>query len=188
VPNADSIHPFDEWRGAAGIFVLVELRGPVADQIHALQLRFDPKLAAFAPPHLTLVGSSGMGPIAADTPVQRLRELLEPIARDTPPLPLRFHRPVRFIQTDTVALPLDPHGPLRSLHDRIKKSGLTFAPSRHAFTPHVTLSLYRTLGREEARELLALRVTEPVLVDHLVLSVTEQPRPPRSLFELRRGG
>jgi 2'-5' RNA ligase len=180
-------HAFDEWRGASGIFILVNLRGEVAAQVHALQERYDPKLAAFAAPHVTLIGSSGAGPIAADTPLDRLRETLEPIARSTAPLALRFGAPVRFLQTNTIALPLDPHGPLRELHERIRRSGLPFARPRHAFTPHVTLSLYRTPAPEEVRDLLRIRITAEVDIDHLVCSLTEEPRPPRTLFELDLG-
>jgi 2'-5' RNA ligase len=184
----EHVHPFDEWRGASGIFILVELRGPVADRIRALQVRYDPRLAAFAPPHLTLIGSSGSGPIDAGTPLARLRDALEPIARDTSPLTLRFPPPVRFMQTSTVVLPVDPHGPIRVLHDRIRRCGLTFARSRHAFTPHVTLNLYRTLTKAQERELLATRIPEPMDVDHLLVSLTEEPRPPKALFELTLTG
>ena len=88
------------------------------------------------------------------------------------------------MQTNTFALPLDPHGPLRALHDRIRRSGLSFGRSRHAFTPHVTLSHYRTPTEQEARELLAIRIDEPFVVDHLVVSETAQPNRPRTLFEL----
>lgn len=190
IPGAyeDESHPFDEWRGASGIFILVNLTGAVAEQVRAVQLQYDPRLARFAPPHLTLIGSSGVGPIPASTPVDELRRALEPIARATAPLTLELGSPVRFLQTNTFALPLDPHGPLRELHERIRRSGLTFEPSRHAFTPHVTLSLYRTPTREEVRELLAFRVREPVVVDHLIVSLTEQPLPPRPLMELALGG
>ena len=181
-------HPFDEWRGQSGIFILVELRGPIAQRIRDLQRRYDPKLAAFAPPHLTLVGSSGIGPIAADTPIERLREVLEPIAHASPPIDLQLQPPVRFLQTDTVVLPADPHGPLRALHERIGRTDLSFGRTRHAFTPHVTLSLYRTPTREELRELLAVRIPEPLRVDHLLVSFTEQPYPPSPLFELMLGG
>ena len=97
---------------------------------------------------------------------------------------MHFGRPVRYMNTNTFALPLDAHGPLRALHDAIRRSGLVFARSRHAFTPHVTLSHYRTPTDEEARELLAVRVTEPLVVDHLVVSLTEEPARPRELLEL----
>ena len=183
----EHVHPFDEWRGASGIFVLVNLRGAAAERIREIQRRYDPRLAAFAPPHVTLIGSSGAGPIAADVPRDALRLTLGTITRDAGPMTLLFDPPVRFIQTNTIALPLDPHGPLRTLHERIKTSGLPLGPCRHAFTPHVTLSLYRTPDRNEIRELLALRVIDPVVVDHIVVSLTEEPYPPRPLFELPLG-
>jgi 2'-5' RNA ligase len=183
----EAVHPFDEWRGASGIFIIVNLRGAVAEQVHALQERYDPRLAKFAAPHITLIGSSGAGPIAADTSLVRLRETLEPITHATPPIALEFGAPVRFMQTNTIALPLDPHGPLRELHERIRRSGLSFAQARHAFTPHVTLSLYRTPTEREVRELLGVRITEPVEVDHVVCSLTEEPYPPRPLLELTLG-
>jgi len=173
-----------EWKPQSGIFILVNLQGELAEKVHAIQERYDPRMANFAKPHFTLIGSSGAGPIAADTPIDRLREVLDPIAWTTPPLTLHFERPLRFMQTNTFTLPLDPHGPLRELHDRIKRSGLTFAQSRHAFTPHVTLSHYRTPSEAEARELLAVRITEPFVVDHLAVSLTEVPSLPRELFEL----
>jgi 2'-5' RNA ligase len=173
-----------EWSPQSGIFILVNLQGELADKVHTIQQRYDPRMANFARPHFTLIGSSGAGPIAADTPIERLHEVLDPIARTTEPLALHFERPVRYMQTNTFTLPLDPHGPLRSLHDRIKRSGLTFARSRHAFTPHVTLSHYRTPTDEEARELLAVRIDDSFVVDHLVVSLTREPARPRELFEL----
>jgi 2'-5' RNA ligase len=173
-----------EWEEKSGIFILVNLQGELAETIHAIQKRFDPRMANFARPHFTLIGSSGAGPIAADTPIERLHEVLDPIAKTTAPLSLHFERPVRYMQTNTFALPLDPHGPLRALHDRVKRSGLSFARSRHAFTPHVTLSHYRTPTDAEAKELLSVRIDEPFLVDHLVVSLTEVPSKPKTLFEL----
>jgi len=177
-----------EWEEKSGIFILVNLQGELADTIHEIQKRFDPRMANFAPPHFTLIGSSGAGPIAADTSIDRLYEGLDPIAKTTAPLSLHFERPVRYMQTNTFALPLDPHGPLRALHDRVKRSGLSFARSRHAFTPHVTLSHYRTPTDAEAKELLSMRIDEPFLVDHLVVSLTAVPSKPRTLFELELSG
>ena len=177
-----------EWAPKNGIFILVNVQGGLADRIHAIQERFDPRMANFARPHFTLIGSSGAGPIAADTPNEQLHTVLDPIAATTQPFSMHFERPVRYMQTNTFALPLDPHGPLRELHDTIKRSGLNFARSRHAFTPHVTLSHYRTPTEAEAKELLSVRIDEPFIVDHLVVSLTEQPKLPRKLFELELMG
>ena len=178
----------NDWAPKSGIFILVNLQGELAKKVHAIQEQYDPRMARFARPHFTLIGSSGVGPIDADTPIEVLHDVLGPIAQSTAPMTLHFEKPVRFMQTNTFTLPLDPHGPLRALHDRIRRSGLSFARSRHAFTPHVTLSHYRTPTDQEARELLATRIDEPFVVDHLAVSLTEEPNAPRELFELELTG
>ena len=171
-----------------GIFVLTELPGEAGEQVRAIQQRHDPKLARLTPPHVTLVGSSGVGAIPTDTPVERIRDALAPIAASTAPMTLAFGAPVRFMQTDIISLPLDPHGPLRTLHERIATSGLPFKPSRFLFTPHCTLNFYRTLTRETERELLAVRVTAPVVVARLQVYLTRDPQPARRLFEVALTG
>ena len=168
----------------AGIFILAELEGPAGARIAEINRRFDPKLAAMRPPHVTIAGSSGAGPLPPGTPVEQIRAALEPIARETPPLVLPFGRPHRFMQSDVVVLPLDPHGPLRALHDRIKASGLPFAHPKFTFTPHATLSMFRELSKERAAELLRLRVTEPAVIDNLKVYLTRDPQPAVLLLDL----
>ncbi|HJQ18912.1 MAG TPA: 2'-5' RNA ligase family protein [Gemmatimonadaceae bacterium] len=149
----------------SGIIILSELHGPVRDRVLEIQRRYDPKLAAMLAPHVTITGSSGIGPIAMSTTEDELRVALEPIARDTPPMHLSLGRPMRFMQTSIIVLPLDPHGPLRELHERIMRSGLRYERPRFTFTPHVTLNFFRQLTRDETQALLAERVDEPVVID-----------------------
>jgi 2'-5' RNA ligase len=174
----------ETWKRPAGVFVLVDARGAAGQRIHAIQQKFDPKLAATNVPHLTLVGSSGVGPIAAGTTVDEMRARVEPIAMSFTPLSLQFGAPVKFMQREIVVLPLAPNGPLRELHERIARSGLSFERAKFTFTPHVTLNFFRTLPREELKQLLAERVDEPLIVDHLRFSLTDDPLPTRDLFEL----
>lgn len=173
---------------AFGIFVLTELTGEAGAVVREIQQRFDPKLARLTPPHVTVVGSSGLGPIPTDTPVDRIREALLPIAASTAPMSLTFEPPHRFMQTDIVSLPLDPHGPLRALHERIGRSGLPFKAARFRFTPHCTLSFYPTLTPSRERELLALRVTAPAVIDRLQIYLTRDPQPSRLLFDIALTG
>ena len=151
----------------SGIVLLAELSGPVADRIHEIQREFDPRMAAELPPHITLTGSSGMGPLPNATRVEDMRRLLEPIARETPPISVTFQPPHRFMQSLVVVLPIDPYGPIRVLHDRIKTSGLPSEAPRFAFTPHCTLSFYPELSKEKLRRLLAMRIDEPVTIDRI---------------------
>ena len=164
--------------------MIAELDGAMRERVLEIQRRFDPKLAASLPPHVTLTGSSGMGPIDPRTRVTALREALEPVARSTPPMSLHVRRPHQFMQSQVVVLPLAPHGPLRELHDRILRSGLRYEPPRFTFTPHVTLNLYRELPRDELRELLSVRITEPIHVDRIAAFKTVGATGTKMLLEL----
>jgi 2'-5' RNA ligase len=168
----------------SGIFIIAEITGPEGERIAQLQAAYDPRLVKLGRPHVTLAGSSGVGPIAPDTALDELESKLGPIAASTPPITLRFGRPTRFMQTEIVVLPLDPHGPLRTLHERIKTSGLRAAPPRFFFTPHVTLSLYREQPRESLNELLRMRFDEPVVIDRIECHLTKDTGESRRLLEL----
>jgi 2'-5' RNA ligase len=148
-----------------GIVVMFELSGALRERVRELQMRYDPRMASELPPHVTITGSSGMGPIAPETTDDELRRALEPVALETAPFSVRLEPPMQFMQSTVVVMPIDPHGPIRTLHDRIKQSGLPFEPPRFAFTPHLTLSFYPELSRERLRELLRFRVKETVLID-----------------------
>ena len=157
----------------SGIFVIGPIVGPIGARIAELQGEHDPRILKLGEPHVTIAGSSGMGPIAANTPVEELEEKLSAIAADTAPIALRLGRPMKFMQTEIVVLPLDPNGPLRTLHERIKLSGLRSAAPRFFFTPHVTLSLYRELPKEALNALLRERFDEPVVVDRIEAYLTQ---------------
>ena len=90
----------------SGIFIIAPITGPVGDRIAALQGEHDPRILKLGAPHVTIAGSSGVGPIAASTPVAELEAALGAIAASTAPIPLRFGRPTKFMQTEIVVLPL----------------------------------------------------------------------------------
>jgi 2'-5' RNA ligase len=150
-----------------GIITMVELHGAIAERLREIQHRFDPRMVAELPPHITISGSSGMGPISPETTDAELRAALEPVAASTSPITVMLEPPMRFMQSTVVVMPIDPHGSIRALHERIKSSGLSFEQPRFTFTPHVTLSFYPELPRERLRELLRVRIAEPVRIDSI---------------------
>jgi 2'-5' RNA ligase len=171
----------------SGIIVISELLGALREQVLEIQRRFDPKLASLLRPHITITGSSGMGPISTRTTPEELREVLDGIARSTRPMSLEFGKPARFMQTNVVVLPLDPNSALRALHDRIKGSGLLYEQPRFTFTPHVTLSIFPELTTPVLRELLSLRITEPVRVERIQAYETRDITETRLLLDLPLG-
>jgi 2'-5' RNA ligase len=167
-----------------GIFLISELTGTAREIVRAAQEKIDRRLANTSVPHITITGSSGVGPIPLDTPIEELEAALKPIAESMPPIPARLGPPMRFMQTDIIVLPLNPHGPLRTLHDRIATSGLPFQRARFPFTPHATLSFYVTLDSAQRRELLSVRVDDPIIIDRVQCYRTVDPLPARKVLEL----
>lgn len=166
-----------------GIFITAELEGELAAKIHALQMEFDPKMARALPPHITLTGSSGAGPLPPDLTVAELKAAILPVTERFAPVTLTFGLPERFIGRNIVSLRLDPHGPLRALHEAIKGCGLPFQQARWPFTPHCTLNLYPELTAARLRKMLDVRITEPFTIHRLHVYHTREPQPPRLLFE-----
>jgi 2'-5' RNA ligase len=171
-----------------GIFILAELPGEIAEQIREINERYDPRLARYRPPHITLTGSSGAGPIPPSVTVDEIRVKLEPITRNTVPITLSFQSPQRFMHTDIVVLPIEPHGAIRALHDGIISSGLPFTRARYTFSPHATLSLYQSLDAKSIRELLKTRMPEPFVINAIQVYHTRDPQPSRKLLELELSG
>lgn len=167
-----------------GIFVLAEVKGEAGRKIRDINERFDPRLARYKPPHLTITGSSGVGPIPPTVSAQELREKLEPITSTTAPLELSLRPAQRFLQTNIIVLPLDHYGKLRELHDRIATSGLPFARARHTFSPHCTLSLYVTQTTQAEQELLRTNISDTIIIDAIQLYHTRDPQPSKLLLEL----
>jgi len=171
-----------------GIFIIAEIGGEAGEEIRGVNERFDPRLARYKPPHVTITGSSGVGPIQGSTSADELRQKLEPIANTTEPMTLSFDHPLRFMQSDIVVLPLDPHGPLRIFHDRLATCGLQFARARFTFSPHCTLSLYATLTPTSERELMSIRIHAPAVIDGIQVYQSFDPQPARKLLDLPLSG
>lgn len=167
-----------------GIFIIAEIGGEAGRQIREINERYDPRLARYKAPHVTITGSSGVGPISPSATRSELWDKLAPVTSSTSPMNLSFGPPMRFMQSDIIVLPLDPHGPLRVFHDRIANSGLPFLGARFTFSPHCTLSLYPSLTRDTERELLSIRIRDNVLIDRITVYQTLDPQPAKKLLDL----
>jgi hypothetical protein len=171
-----------------GLFIIAEIGGAAGKIIREINQKYDPRLARYKPPHVTITGSSGAGPITPPVSTAELWDKLAPITSSTGMLSLDLGNPIRFMQSDIIVLPLDPHGPLRVLHDRIATCGLAFQRARFTFSPHCTLSLYPTLTKEKERELMAVRVRAPVIIDSIIVYQTLDPQPSKRILALPLSG
>jgi 2'-5' RNA ligase len=171
-----------------GIFITVELEGDLAARIRAVQNTHDPKLAREFPPHVTLIGSSGAGPIDPATPREALLRAVLSVTDKTPPIEVRFDPAMRFIGREIVVLPIAPHGTIRALHEALKSSGLRYETARWPFTPHCTLNYYATLTPEKLRTLVAVREPDPWMLHTLRVYHTREGQGAELLFDAKLRG
>ena len=169
------------------MFIIAEIEGAAGKIIREINRKYDPRLARYKAPHVTITGSSGVGPLPGSVSTSELQDKLAPITSSTEILSLELGNPLRFMQSDIIVLPLAPHGPLRILHDRIATSGLPFQRARFTFSPHCTLSLYPMVTKETERELLSIRVRAPIIIDSITVYQTLDPQPSKKLLKLQLG-
>jgi 2'-5' RNA ligase len=150
-----------------GIIILSELVGELADRVQAIQAQYDPRMVAELPPHITISGSSGTGPIVPQTTDDELRTALAAIARNFEPFTVKLQPPIRFMHSTVVVMLIDPNGPIRALHEAIKQSGLRYERPKFTFTPHLTLSFYPELSRERERMLLGARPVDELRIESI---------------------
>ncbi len=169
---------------ADGIFIVADLFGVEADRIAALIREIDPKFANTFRPHVTLAGSSGVGPLPPGTPAPQIRDALETVAEAVAPLDFIFGAPERFPVTNIIMLPLPVHGPVRWLHDRIAMCGLPFAAPKFAFTPHCTVHFFRTMADDTWQRARRFRVRAPIRVDRIQAYAAREPQAPVLLCDV----
>ena len=129
---------------------------PVGERIAAVQAEYDPRLARLGPPHVTLAGSSGMGPDRAATPRRTSSRAPRPDRRahGADRAPLRARRRGSCRRRSSCSRSIRTARCARCTSASRRAASARRAP-RFFFTPHVTLSLYREQPREAMRALLA---------------------------------
>ncbi len=164
----------------ADTYICLDVPMPIAQFIKNVRLQHRDEFRAALPVEITVAGSSGVGVVEQTQNEKEAFAILDTIARETAPLEISFSKVLRFPDTDIFAFLLTNADMVRALHKRITTSGIQFKPSPFPFTPHCTLRSRSPVAEEEARELLALRMSERFVLD--TMSVYMLDKLPMSLL------
>ena len=157
-------------------YAVLDLPSPVADKILEIRRRHRDDFRTALPAEVTVVGSSGIGCFSAGQPAERVFEVLDQIAAETPPIDVVLGQVERFPNTDIFAFRFADESGLRRLHERIAQSGLAFDPNQFPFGAHVTLRSRSPVSEGEAASVLAERIEESfVLRDLSVYRLERDP-------------
>src|SRR6266849_6409101 len=141
----------------------------------AIRKRHRDEFRSSLPAEITLIGSSGVGVFDAAQDPEAAFATLDAVAAETAAIQACFGSVLRFPNTDIFVFTLQDERPLRALHERIAKSGLTFTSSPFPFTPHCTLRSRSPISEEDAAELLSLKVLETFVLDTMSVYLLREP-------------
>jgi len=164
-------------------YIVLELPEPISSTIHSIRAELGDDFQASMPNEITIVGSSGVGPVAQDQDPDEFFKAINEIAASTPPITVSFDKVHRFPGTDIVVMKLLDDSLIRSLHQRFVESGIKFQDTDFAYEPHCTLRSKSPLTDHEMEKLSKLKI-EGNFTLH-TLSVYAMPPPGKLLHTVQ---
>lgn len=148
-------------------YVILPIKPPISDQVLALREQYGYTLAI--PVEVTVAGSGGVGVLEPDQDPTAVAEVLERIASETRPFSTEYGEVRRFPNTSIFWFSLKDEAPFRSIHQRLRESGIRFKANPFPYQPHCTLQV-RPRTEQETAELLSLRVSGTINFAELALA------------------
>ncbi len=164
-------------------YIVLELPESTASAIHKIRTEQGDDFQASMPTEITVVGSSGVGPIAQDQDPDEFFKIIDEIAASTPPITVSFDKAHRFPGTDIVVMKLQNDTLIRSLHQRFIESGIKFQNTDFEYVPHCTLRSKSPLNDQEMEELSKLKIEGDFTLK--TLSVYAMPPPGKLLHTVQ---
>jgi len=136
-------------------YIVLEIPPPVSGVIQSVRDSLATP-ASRLPVEITVAGSSGTGPIPPGTGRNETEDALKSVLAALKPFRARFQEIRRFPNTNIFYLAPEERQPFDSIHETLKASGITFAPSPWPYNPHCTLRVGPMTDRASAEEILNL--------------------------------
>lgn len=134
-------------------FIVAEIPEPVRSEIQSIRDFFATPTATL-PVEITLLGSSGIGPIQAGVPVKVIEEQIERLCSTVSPWKVSFSEIRVFPNTSIAYLAPSDRSGFDFLHNLCRESKLPAYPSRFPYNPHCTLRAGEALTPDQLADIL----------------------------------
>ena len=167
-------------------YVVLELPELFAGRITAFRKRYDPD-GARLPAHITLLGSSGVGPIQPGTTVRKIENELKKKLASIEPIRFQFQEICCFPETCIYWLRPNREEVFARYHRVLSTMDVNCLDSPHPYRPHCTLSTREKLEVEiKAKIEREDFPREEILLETLsVLEISAKPFVARRLISRR---
>ena len=157
----------------ADTYLVLDVPEPFASAVISLRQQFQDPFRAKLPAEVTIIGSSGVGAIAPEQPIDHLLDTVRQVARVTAPIPAHFAAAHRFPSSDVFVFPVQHQGALSALHAQLAGAGLHTRLSQWPFFPHCTLRSKSPIDDATAHDLLRQELPGAFVLESLSVYTTQ---------------
>ena len=145
-------------------YVVAEIPEPIRSEIQALRESFGTS-TALLPVEITLLGSSGVGPIPAGTPIRVIKEQIDLLFAPIAPWNVSFAEIRAFPNTAIAYLAPVDRNCFDRIHAILRASAIPHTESAFSFNPHCSLRSGAATPEELLRVLKHSFPVEPFRID-----------------------
>jgi 2'-5' RNA ligase len=145
-------------------YIVAEIPEPVRSGIQALRDSF-PTPTALLPVEITLLGSSGIGPVPAGTPIGLIEDQIDSLFSTVAPWEVSFSGIRIFPHTSIAYLAPADRRPFDDLHGMLRDSCIPHSVSPFPYNPHCTVRSGNATPQELSRVLGHAFPTKSFMID-----------------------
>jgi 2'-5' RNA ligase len=134
------------------IYICCNISGAAADSIQNIRNKYD-QFTCKLPVEITVIGSSGIGPISKDEPDNKIKNEFRAAMSGMNAFNFIFQEIDYFPNTPIFYLKPNNREYFDELHNNFKKMNLKFMNNKFPYNPHCTLSCNPNLSKEQQRSL-----------------------------------
>jgi len=134
-------------------YIVAEIPEQPGQLITKIRKDYDP-LTSTLPVEITLAGSSGVGPILEEVPLNNIISIVDAICLESSPFDARFNQILSFPNTSIYYLEPIPRRPFDVLHQKFKNSSIEFSDSPFPYNPHCTLRAIGEISPNDVEKLI----------------------------------
>jgi 2'-5' RNA ligase len=134
------------------LYVCCNISGEAANHIQSLRNKYD-SFTAQLPVEITIIGSSGIGPILKNEPAEIIKYEFIRAASGVQSFGFTFQEIDNFQSTMVYYLKPNNREYFDELHNNFKKMKLVFAPNKFPYNPHCTISCNPNLSEKQQSEI-----------------------------------
>lgn len=138
-------------------YIVLDLEEPLSSEMIKIRSKLD-SFRASLPAEITVTGSSGNGAVSKDQDYDEFINEISLIAKEINPFTFSFSESMNFPSTSIYVMTVNNKDIFERIHERFKKSKISFEKSPFPYFPHCTISSKTNIAENEIELIKNLKI------------------------------